>query len=1039
MKLTEIHIDSSGTWRDVALHLKSRGLSVIYGPNEAGKSTLREFIGGVLFGFARRSQQNSKEVTSRPPTAGSLHFEGESGNHRLHRAAVGAMAGDACLIADDAARPAAGFLEGLLKGIDERVFESVFAAGGRDLTELCSLMGDDVAGRLFGLSPDPTGGRILEAMRRVEERRTRLIDPLQKEGQLVNLFERHDELSARLGELEELHDRHSEWCLRRDKLESEIADLRNRRAGTAEQLRGHEFLERVWGPWNRIRECQRDLDDLPELADFPEQGLARLDKLEDEIARAAECRDRLLAESRQIKEASRGPAEEGAWRVHAAAMQGFVEQRDWLVDLHERRAAAEQQALAREGEFATACEELGAGCSAERIAAADISCAARRRLSGTAESFLSALARRKAIQRKCRRLAETGRDLKEGLAESLHDLGGLSIDAALAQAREQVASITTRAQMRLRHVELTSRIENLNRQRERITLQLNLPRWVYLVLGLFAFMGVILAGWGLVAGIATSGIAGAIYAMLGITCGGLAWGLKIQYEGDARARLAEIDAAAAEAAVEERTIGESIGALAGSDAATGDPAADVCRIQTRIGELVELAANQRRLREMRNKLASLRKKLATAHREVATARHNWRELLAKLGFPETLAVDEALAAWEKLAIAAERLAAWNEARRDVQSAAAICESYGLRIDALSRRLPGGAVAGREPAEVLSNWHEQLAALDRRRIEHREQRAKLRKIQREAREYHRRAAGMKVKRNALLVQGGAASREEFEDRASTSARRIYLEDQLRDAQSDLDAACAAHTDLAIVEDDLARFEPRQNSDSIEVLRRELTDLDRDLERSFEHLGRVKHEIESLETDKQSTRVRFELCQTEDQIRALAHEWAVCESAAQTINCIRRDYERTHQPRALTVAAEHLSQMTCGKYRRIWAPLGENRLIVEDERGHSFPVQSLSRGTREQLLLAVRLAVVGELAGQGINLPVILDDVLVNFDEQRTRATIDLLVELAERGQQVLFFTCQNHLAQQFASRGIEPIWLPGQPQASAEHEEKRLAG
>ncbi len=181
------------------------------------------------------------------------------------------------------------------------------------------------------------------------------------------------------------------------------------------------------------------------------------------------------------------------------------------------------------------------------------------------------------------------------------------------------------------------------------------------------------------------------------------------------------------------------------------------------------------------------------------------------------------------------------------------------------------------------------------------------------------------------------------------------------------------------------------------------------------------------------------QTEVQIRAVAHEWAAYESAAQTIDCISRDYERTHQPCALTVAVELFSRMTCGKYRRIWAPLGEKRLVVEDDLGQNFPVQSLSRGTREQLLLAVRLAVVGELARQGIILPVILDDVLVNFDEQRSRATIDLLLELAERGQQILFFTCQNHLAQQFASRGIEPIWLPGQPAPSMEHEEKRLAG
>jgi uncharacterized protein YhaN len=1039
MKLTEIQIDSHGAWRNVVVPVNRRGISVIYGPNEAGKSTLRQFIGGVLFGFARRGAQNSSGTTGRPPTAGSLQFEDESGCHRLHRAAVGVMGGEACLIGDDAARPAAAFLEGLLKGIDERVFESVFAAGSRDLGELGSLTEGDVAGRLLGLSPDTAGGRILEAARRVGVCRMRLIDPLQKEGQLLSLFERHDQLTARLGELEQLHERHLEWRLRSDTLKTEVGDLRNRRAGTAEQLRGHEFLERVWGPWTRTRECRHELDNLPETAGFPEQGLARLEKLENAVAEAAEGRDRLLAEARQIEEESRGSAEDGAWRAHAAAMRGFVEQRDWLVEQHERRAAAEQTALDRERELAAACEKLGAGWSAERIAQVDVSCAARCRLSGTAESFLSAVARRRAIRRKCRRLAATCRDLKESLAESLHDLEGLTIDAALTKAREQLASMNTLAEMRLRDVELTGRLESLTRQRERITLQLNLPKWVYFVLGVFSFMGVILAGWGLVAGLATSGIAGAVYAMLGITCGGLAWGLKIQYEGDARQRLAEIESAAAAAAVEEREIRDSIGALAVSGAATGDLADLVSRAQIRIGELVDLAASQRRLRRMRIRLASLRKKLATAHREVATARRNWRELIANLGIPETVPVDEALAAWEKLAEGSELLAAWNEARREAQSACAICESYRLRIDALSRRLPAGTKEPREPIEVLSAWHEQLALLERRRIERRGQRARLRDKRREARESNRRVEGIKVKRNALFVQGGAADRDEFEERARAFARRIYLEDQLRDSQRDLDAACAAHTDLAIVEDDLARFAPGQNSECIEMLRMELADLDHDLERSLEQLGRVNHEIESIEDDRQSTVVRFERQQTEDQMRVLAREWAACESAAHVIDHLRRDYERSHQPRALAATSELLSRITCGKYRRVWTPLGERRLIVDDDAGHSFPVQSLSRGTREQLLLSLRLAVVRELAGQEIRLPVILDDVLINFDEQRSGAAIDVLLELGEQGQQVLFFTCHSHLAQRFASRGVEPIWLPGQPQASTEHEQKRLAG
>ncbi|MGE5194624.1 MAG: AAA family ATPase, partial [Deltaproteobacteria bacterium] len=559
MKLTEIQIDCHGVWRNLTLPLRAQGLSVIYGPNEAGKTTLREFIGGVLFGLSRNGEQTAGGGGERRPAAGSLLIEDESGSHRIHRAAAADSAADACIVADDAARPAADVLAGYLQGIDAQVFERIFAVGLRELMELNSLSGDDLARHVFGLSLGPTGARILEAARRVDERRARLIDPLQKEGELVRLFERHDQLTARLSELGHLHARHTEWSVRRDQLECEIADLRKRHAGIAEQLRGHEFLERAWGPWDRIRDCRRELETLPEIAEFPERGLERLERLENEIAAAAENRDRLLAEVRQLREERLHPAEDAAWRAHAPTVRGFVEQRDWLEGLNRRRHEAQLRAGEREREFAAACEPLGPGWSAPQIERADVSAAGQRRLSGTAESFLAAQRRRDAIRRQYRRIAEACRDLKESLAEGLHDLDGRSIDAALAEARARVAGLHQQATLKFKEAELLQRLAGIQEHRERIAPQLALPRWVYVVLGVFAFMGVILAGWGMVAGVATSGIAGAIYVMLGITCGGLAWGLKTQYEGEAQGRLAEINEASAAATAELAAIRESIG------------------------------------------------------------------------------------------------------------------------------------------------------------------------------------------------------------------------------------------------------------------------------------------------------------------------------------------------------------------------------------------------------------------------------------------------------------------------------------------------
>lgn len=59
-----------------------------------------------------------------------------------------------------------------------------------------------------------------------------------------------------------------------------------------------------------------------------------------------------------------------------------------------------------------------------------------------------------------------------------------------------------------------------------------------------------------------------------------------------------------------------------------------------------------------------------------------------------------------------------------------------------------------------------------------------------------------------------------------------------------------------------------------------------------------------------------------------------------------------------------------------------------------------------------------------LPLVLDDVFVNFDQGRTEAAFEALLEFAAGGRQVLLFTCHLHLARLAESRGVAPVWLPG---------------
>ena len=106
-----------------------------------------------------------------------------------------------------------------------------------------------------------------------------------------------------------------------------------------------------------------------------------------------------------------------------------------------------------------------------------------------------------------------------------------------------------------------------------------------------------------------------------------------------------------------------------------------------------------------------------------------------------------------------------------------------------------------------------------------------------------------------------------------------------------------------------------------------------------------------------------------------------------------------------------------------------MFIDDDQGHSLRVEQLSSGTREQVFLSIRLAMIDGFSQQGMELPLVLDDVTVNFDQIRTEAAVRTLLDVAQRGQQLLLFTCHLHLTHLFQQEGIEPIFLPTQAVAA----------
>ena len=149
--------------------------------------------------------------------------------------------------------------------------------------------------------------------------------------------------------------------------------------------------------------------------------------------------------------------------------------------------------------------------------------------------------------------------------------------------------------------------------------------------------------------------------------------------------------------------------------------------------------------------------------------------------------------------------------------------------------------------------------------------------------------------------------------------------------------------------------------------------------------------------------------EKRLEEAVHRWQVLAAACSILDMIRDTYEQHRQPETLQEASGYLDRLTQGRYRRVWTPLGEHALRVDDAEGHALPVEALSRGTREQLFLSLRLALASSYARRGAPLPLVLDDVLVNFDADRAKAAAAVLRDFAAAGHQLLVFTCHEHIS------------------------------
>ena len=792
------------------------------------------------------------------------------------------------------------------------------------------------------------------------------------------------------------------------------------------------FLERVWPHWDGLQQLQSELETLPVVHEFPESSLERLDELDHEIAAAKSCRDEILDEAKKMRQRIREFDIDPEWKLHVVTIQSFVDQREWLRTLESKLGESLNRLSAAQAELENRRHGLGEEWSAARLEAAETGPTAHFQLVHVSRKFQLARIRTVRFRRRYQKNSQVCQQRLAELNDRVKQLDSMSIEAALDAARSRLHDLEELERRCIDRLALERRKSDLEEHRSRLQQRVNLPRRMSRLWSTFIVGGSAMTLVGFVTGIAVTGIAGTAYALFWVCCLGLFWSLtsfcKRQVRGDLNRLNDELQQTEKELQQQRQAIGplEAQSAFRRQverDAQTDSPPDEIENAVRTIAELEHWKQRQHDLKDARRKLSELRGRYQHVQRDVTAARNDWCALLRQLGFPETVRIKETLEEWQLVAKGQQQQQIVHAAQNKLANCQQEFEAFRQRIKELGHRMHCWDQDYDRPGEVLAVWEEQLKSYANQRKERHRLRKEENHRRRETREYQSMINKLTTRRRALLVQGGAASREEFEHRAEAYKRRQELDVLLQEAEAELAAVAETEPQLAVVAEDLHRFDPAENADRIDMLNCEREDLERDLEQAFESLGHLKREISELETDRRGTQLRLEREQLKTEIRRTAERWCAVKLAGESLAKIRRKFERSHQPSTIAAASRYLERMTQGKHPHIWTPLGERLLYVDDDRGDTFTVEQLSGGTREQLFLAIRLALVEQMAQQGVELPILLDDVLVNFDESRATSAAELLIDIAAHGQQIVLFTCHQHLASLFESKGIMPKRLP----------------
>ncbi len=1034
MKITDVQIDSFGHWKGLQLPELSSQVTVIYGPNEAGKSTLLHLMRAILYGFT--VNQHARFIPPRYPGSigGQLSVRSPNGRFRIQRHLHSSgplrhnQEGNLVIQSGDGSSRGKHALTTLLHGIDDAIFRNVFAVGLSEMQQLGTLSDTQAAQQLYGLAAGADRVSISDVAEQLEaarQRRLKRRDPLS----LISLLDRlHPPTSSDDGEPVQTQ----RWLRLMEELrqlQQQIAELEQSQKRFSPLIAQAATRAALREKWKKARRLHQRLADMGPQPKIPAEVLQRLRQMTEQIRQHRKQWEKTRGRRRQLRDQASKLAGSPALLHHAEPIQSLHQRSARVTGLVQETEQLKVKIEETEFELQAELERIGIKTTWRMDAMPLITNELMESLREPARLCREARERTEAIEHEEQTHRTALEQIQTRLSSALKGTKFTDLSTALKRGEQNVRLLRSRIETQGRLDTAQRQLAEVHEENFEWTKRQLIP-WR----GLMG-LGVIFALGGLLLLIACFGDSFGLgddqrgtLAILGGLLGALSLGAKGLYEFAAgrsaagcRDELTQLKKQMARHREELQKIDKQLGPSSDTWHERLQEAEDEWE---QLSELQPMEAQRAAAQERLDRTIADKTQIA---QQLKDARQLWRDALRTGGLPESITPTQFRQMSQPDSLVGQlrqKLVGYHEQNRQKQG----------ELQELQQKVQGllDRANLHEKSDRLEDQIAQLAqALQQARETHQQREALHRQWREGAREQERiarEAKRIRQRRQELVARYGVANAQELKAVTKRRQESVRLTKQrdlmLAEIAEQLGACCP----LAQLRKDLAKgkFESR-----LKTWEREHDLAAQSLAGLLERRGELNQQLKLIVGQRDHLARKLEASELEAQFTRQGRQWVSLAGISLSLDSVRKSYESDRQPETLSEASSYLTQLTQGKYSRIWTPFGESILCVDDQQGRAVRVEHLSRGTREQVFLSLRLALAAEYSRRGADLPLILDDVFVNFDAQRALAAAQTVCRFAEAGHQVLVFTCHEHIRDVFRKLGVDLRRLPD-AQQNAEH-------